>query len=213
MAKDRGKRKPDRRDPGHFIGIPVAVMQSAAYRALGSSARALMLDIASQYVGGNNGRLLAGWTFMSEERGWRSKHTVVNAKNELIACGALVVETRIGKFPSTSAWYACVWWPLDWCPEMEMSLATFPRSAYRNALLGAVSAQERPRTGAVSAQGEKTVGAVSAPVRPSNAMSPCAETAQHLETPSSGLALPARQLPTQLDGMAATGSKTAAAAR
>jgi hypothetical protein len=162
------KFKKDRRDPGRFILIPVGVMESAAYRALGSSARALLLDIASQYKGDNNGKLLAGWKFMSEERGWRGKHTLIDAKRELLSSGVLVVETRPGAFPSTSAWFACTWWPLDWLPEMEMLVRDFPRGQYKHPLqntsLGAKTAQESTPTGAVSALGASALGAVSAPV-------------------------------------------------
>lgn len=150
--------KKDRRDPGRFIMLPLPVLESAAYRSLGFSARALMLDIASQYMGKNNGKLLAGWTFM-QTRGWRSNRTLIDAKRELLESGALVVETRMGKFPSTSAWFACTWWPLDWCDEMEIAVRDFPRGKYRtegaekNARLGAVSAPLPRATGAVSAQG------------------------------------------------------------
>lgn len=125
------KFKKDRRDAGRFILVPVPVMESAPYKALGSSARALMWDIASQYVGENNGRLLAGWKFMSEERGWRGKHTLIDAKRELLQSGSLVVETRMGAFPSTSAWFACTWWPLDWCEGMDMAVRDFPRGQYK----------------------------------------------------------------------------------
>jgi hypothetical protein len=187
----RGRKDTDRRDAGRFFSIPVPVVESHAYRALGSSARALMLDIASQYVGENNGRLLAGWKFMSEERGWRGKHTLIEAKRELLESGALVVETRIGKFPKTSAWFACTWWPLDWDPEMEMSRTAFPRAAYRktdplkkNAPLGAKTAQEGPAIGANSAQGSPAVGANSAPMERPIGKPSSAKTAQHLEEPS-----------------------------
>lgn len=140
------KYKKDRRDPGRFIILPVGVMESPAYKALGFSARALMLDIASQYRGDNNGKLLCGWTFMNEERGWRSKRTLIDAKRELLASGVLLIETRMGGFPSTSGWYACTWWPLDWTEEMEIATRDFPRGQYRpltigkNTSLGAVSA-------------------------------------------------------------------------
>lgn len=127
------KYKKDRRDAGRFILVPVNVMESKVYKALGTSARALLWDIASQYKGDNNGRLLAGWTFMSEERGWRGPNTLQRAKAELMASGLLVVETRCGMFPNRSAWYACTWWPLDWNRFMEMPEQSFPRGAYKNA--------------------------------------------------------------------------------
>jgi len=127
------KYKKDRRDAGRFILVPVSVMESAVYKSLGSSARALLWDIASQYKGDNNGKLLAGWTFMSEERGWRGPHTLQRAKAELLASESLVVETRMGQRPNRSAWFACTWWPLDWAPEMEMVEQAFPRGSYKNA--------------------------------------------------------------------------------
>lgn len=151
--------KTNRRDPGRFIMLPLPVLESDAYRALGFSAKALMLDIASQYMGKNNGKLLAGWKFM-QARGWRSQRTLIDAKRELVESGTLVVETRMGQFPSTSAWFACTWWPLDWCDGMEMTVRDFPRGAYKrlealpkNAILGAVSAPLPPATSAVPAQG------------------------------------------------------------
>jgi hypothetical protein len=150
--------KKNRRDPGRFIQLPLPVLESAAYRALGFSARALMLDMAAQYMGKNNGQLLAGWTIM-QTRGWRSKRTLIDAKRELLESGQLVVETRMGKFPSTSAWYGCTWWPLDWCEDMDMAVRDFPRGQYKlavpvqNASLGAVSAPRPTSTGAVSVQG------------------------------------------------------------
>lgn len=131
MASNKFKK--DRRDSGRFILVPVSVMESAAYKALGASARALLWDIASQYKGDNNGRLLAGWTFMSQERGWRGQHTLHRAKAELLESGSLVVETRIGMRPNRSAWFACTWWPLDWSPDMDIAEQAFPRGAYKNA--------------------------------------------------------------------------------
>lgn len=152
------KFKKNRRDPGRFILVPTAVLESGLYKSLGFSARSLLWDIASQYMGRNNGQLLAGWTFM-QGRGWRSNRTLIDAKRELLASGALVVETRMGKFPSTSAWFACTWWPLDECDGMELAARDFPRGQYRqdtptkNTELGAVSAPLPASTGAVSAQG------------------------------------------------------------
>lgn len=128
-----GKYKKARRDSGRFIMVPVSVLESTVYRSLGTSAKALLWDIASQYKGDNNGKLLAGWTFMSEERGWKGPNTLQRAKDELLASASIVVETRIGMFPNKSAWYACTWWPLDWSTEMEMSEQAFPRGAYKNA--------------------------------------------------------------------------------
>lgn len=140
MASNKFKK--DRRDSGRFILVPVSVMESAVYKALGASARALLWDIASQYKGDNNGRLLAGWTFMPEERGWRGPNTLQRAKDELLKSGSLVIETRQG-MRNRSAWFACTWWPLDWSPDMDIAEQSFPRGAYKNGF-PCIDSEKRP---------------------------------------------------------------------
>ena len=61
MANGRGDRsKIDRgRDPGRFIGLPVSVLESAAYLGLSANARSLLLEVAYQFHGDDNGRVRA----------------------------------------------------------------------------------------------------------------------------------------------------------
>ncbi len=121
------KRKQTGRDGGRFLALPHVVLDSAAFLSLSFSARALLLDIARQYLGDNNGRLLASESAL-RPRGWNSKDTITRARRELEAAG-LIVETRKGARPSKAAWFAVTWLNLDWTPDMDM-----PRAGYRRGL-------------------------------------------------------------------------------
>jgi len=147
MAK-KSRYKTNRRDPGAFVQIPLVVLSCAAYIRLSASAKALLWDVVVQYKGDNNGRLLTGWSIMSEDRGWVSKDTLNRAKAELLESG-LLFETRKGARPNKSSWCAATWWPLDWTPAMDIKEQDFPRGLYRQnealkiAPLSTESVQER----------------------------------------------------------------------
>ncbi len=126
----KARHKVDRRDPGAFIQVPLAVKTSASYRGLSYPAKALLWDVAFQYKGDNNGRLLTGWKIMSEECGWASKDTLNRAKAELLASG-LLFETRKGARPNRSSWCAVTWWALDHTSDMDIEEHAFPRGLYR----------------------------------------------------------------------------------
>src|SRR5688572_4899625 len=56
--KKRHKDQSARREAGRFVALPLAVLDSAAYLGLSSTAKALLLEVARQYRGDDNGRLL-----------------------------------------------------------------------------------------------------------------------------------------------------------
>ena len=126
----RYKGGKDKCDSGAFLRLPLSVLNSRAYLDAGPHARMLLLDLAAQYKGDNNGDLAASWTLM-QRRGWRSKETLTAAKRELIAL-ELIVETRMGARPNKASLYACTWWALDECGgKLELLPKHFPRGAYR----------------------------------------------------------------------------------
>jgi hypothetical protein len=88
----------------------------------------LLLDIARQLSGSNNGRLVCTMRYM-RKRGWCSNDTMIRARHELESAG-LIVETRKGMRPNRAAWFAVTWAGLDWSPEMDIKCEAFPRSAY-----------------------------------------------------------------------------------
>ena len=83
------KFKRNRSDGSRFLLMPFTVLESQAYLTLTGQQTRLLIDIAHQYKGDNNGRLLAAWTYLNEERGWTSKQTIATALEALISRGLL----------------------------------------------------------------------------------------------------------------------------
>lgn len=124
----RAKHKRTGRDGVRFLALPHTVMDSPAFLGLSAPAVRLLLDIARQFDGRNNGRLVACMSAL-KSRGWTSNDTLSRARRELEAAG-LLYQTRIGMRPNRAAWFALTWSTLDWTPEMECSAAAFPRGLY-----------------------------------------------------------------------------------
>jgi hypothetical protein len=107
MPKPYGRAGNNSRDSGRFITVPVSVLDSATYQSLGFSARSLLIDIASQFKGENNGGLVACDKFL-KPRGWTSKATISKALKELIGSGLLVM-TRQGSRPNKASYFGLAW--------------------------------------------------------------------------------------------------------
>ena len=80
-----------------FTGIVHSVFESPAFTALSPHACKLLLELAGQYRGKNNGNLTVAWSVVSK-RGWRSRSTLWRCKAELIKAGFVYV-TRKGHMP------------------------------------------------------------------------------------------------------------------
>jgi hypothetical protein len=132
MSKPK-RRKDSSRDDGPFIALPWSVMDTPAYVALSMHARALLLEVARQYVRDNNGRLLLSRAYMAG-RGWKSADMLTKAKRELLE-GGFIFETCKGARPNKASWYAITWHTLDPHPGFDMgAVHAFKRSAYRSGL-------------------------------------------------------------------------------
>lgn len=116
--------------PYPFVALPKDILHSSEYQQLPSSAKALLLDLASQYTGKNNGRLTPAWSAL-REKGWASNNTVLSAKKELLNC-SFVVMTRKGHPPSTCEWIAFTWWKLNWNEKMDIEAKGFPYLNFLN---------------------------------------------------------------------------------
>lgn len=124
----RDKRKGSGRDGVRFLALPHTVMDCPAFLALSAPAVRLVLDIARQYVGTNNGRLVACMSAMAK-RGWTSNDTLQRARRELEAAG-LLLQTRMGARPNKAAWFAVTWISLDWDNGMDIRREDFQRGLY-----------------------------------------------------------------------------------
>ena len=110
--------------PYAFKVVPDAVLDMQEYINLPFSAKALMLDLARQYSGKNNGRLCPGFQAM-QRRGWTSTHTLIRAKQALLNAPFAVL-TRKGHPPRTQEWVGFTWWKLDYDKSMEIDPRHFP---------------------------------------------------------------------------------------
>ena len=137
-AKRQYRRRSSSRFQGRFVGIPVDVLESNAYLGLSHPAKVLLLDIALQYKGDNNGRLLTSLKFM-EPRGWRSADVLNRAKQQL-QDSKLIYQTVQGHRPNKASWYAITWHALDDNDRYDFGAANgFRRGAYRDLKINGLS--------------------------------------------------------------------------
>lgn len=132
MANGRGKvgKGNSGRDAGGFIALPWSVLDCPAYRCLSMHARALLLEVARQFVRDNNGRLLLSRAYMAG-RGWKSSDMLNKAKSELLE-GGFIHETVKGHRPNKASWFAITWQTLDRHPGYDAgAVEGFQRGAYR----------------------------------------------------------------------------------
>lgn len=108
--------------------MPHVVLESAGYRLASHTARSLLVDIAMQYTGHNNGKLTACAKYLNA-KGWRSNDTIVRARRELIDCG-LLIETRKGARPNKAAWFALSWYDLDPAQGLDIDPKHFRQGGY-----------------------------------------------------------------------------------
>jgi hypothetical protein len=134
-ARNKGSRTDTGREAGGFVALPWTVLDSPAYLGLSHPARALLLELARQFVRDNNGRLLASLAYL-QKRGWNSADTITRAKRELLSAG-LIYQTVQGHRPNKASWYAVTWRTLDRLPGYDFgAVEGFRRGSYqKNATL------------------------------------------------------------------------------
>ena len=129
MGRERSRYKDNTKDMGRFIQLPVVVLECQNYISLGYPAKALLIELARQFTGMNNGRLLLSMKFL-KKYGWNSSDVVARAKNELIESG-FIYETVKGHRPNKASWYAITWRALDKIDGYDHGAEKyFIRSAY-----------------------------------------------------------------------------------
>jgi len=137
MGIDRTEkeRKPEKfQMKGARIWLPIDMLQGAAYSSLSMSAKALLIELASQLRAKhgeitNNGDLTTAFSVLSL-RGWKDPKTIRAAAKQLEEVG-LIVKTRQGCRPNTASLYAVTWLPLNEMPKLDISARGFPMNAYK----------------------------------------------------------------------------------
>ncbi|TSA15032.1 MAG: hypothetical protein D4R79_02020 [Comamonadaceae bacterium] len=167
------------RDGGGFVALPWSVLDCPAYALLSHPARALLFELARQFVRDNNGRLLASFAYLSK-RGWRSRDVIVRAKRELLE-SRFIFETVMGHRPNKASWYAVTWRALDKLPGYDAGAADcFQRGAYLRPSHGL----ERPLIGPSHGQGTPPPRPSHGPIKTLLPTSPRPSHGHHLEKPS-----------------------------
>jgi hypothetical protein len=113
-----------------FVALPYSVLNSPLFIALSPYAVKLLIDVAAQYRGDNNGDLCTAWKLM-KPRGWRSEATLHKAKRELLAAGFLY-ESRKGRRPNVCSLFALTWPLFDDNDKFDYGAkAGFTRNEFR----------------------------------------------------------------------------------
>lgn len=189
MARQERSKRSSGRDAGGFSAIPHAVLDSLAFRRLSHPAKALLLEVARQCHGDDNGRLLLSRAHLAP-RGWKSADVIQRAKDELLAA-EFIFQTVQGHRPNKASWYAVTWHKLGKLQGFDPGVErAFKQGAYRknDALIP-------PRgTGPVSiapSRGTARPSPVPAPgpIRDSFDRSPVPSPGHPLEMPSVGVRL------------------------
>ena len=123
MAKTRLNIK-GRRNQGRFMGIPHIVLENPDYYNLSTKSKALLIEIAYQYNGKNNGDMTVARKIL-KARGWNRNATITSAIKELMTAN-LIVRTREGFFQNPSsrcALYALSWHPIDVCDGKDLDVS------------------------------------------------------------------------------------------
>ena len=185
-GRNRGHKGDSGRDAGGFIALPWSVLDCPAYAGLSHPARALLFELARQFVRDNNGRLLASAAYLAK-RGWKSADVITRAKRDLIEAG-FIHETVKGHRPNKASWYAVTWRTLDKIAGFDPGATeTFVRGAYqKNASLrpspGVGRPSIAPSPGVGSAPPTPSPGAIRSVFVPPSTPS----HGNHLEMPSVG---------------------------
>lgn len=188
-GRSAGRKGDSGRDSGGFVALPWSVIDSAAYGRLSVHARALLIEVARQFVRDNNGQLLLSRAFM-EKRGWKSADMLTKAKRELLDAG-FIFETVKGHRPNRASWYAVTWRALDRHQGYDPGATEgFTRSAYlhgeplKNARLIPPHGTESRRIGPSHGTGAKSSVPPHGPIRAVSVPSSVPPDGNHLEKPS-----------------------------
>ena len=103
-AEKRGSRQ--------FAPMRTDVLRSEAWAKTSAWGTRLIMDLAAQYRGNNNGDLCMTWSVM-QKRGWKSQDTLGRVKKELLDKRWIVVTRKGGrKVPDL---IALTFWAIDEC--------------------------------------------------------------------------------------------------
>ena len=113
IFKPRKKVKQQGKGKMHsYLGLPHYMLRSEQFGKLRGNSIKLLIELAKEFKGNNNGDLSCSFTVL-QKRGWKSSATLAAAKKELEK-GGWIICTRAGGSHRCSL-YAVTWLPIDEC--------------------------------------------------------------------------------------------------
>ncbi len=109
---EKRRRNLGRQTTAPFLRLPLDLLEHESFRTLTPRATKLLVDVAAQYNGHNNGDLCAPLSLM-RKRGWRSSDQLFKARKELQDRG-LILTSRQGGLNKCSL-FALTWFQIDEC--------------------------------------------------------------------------------------------------
>lgn len=129
MSRPKRWQGKGRRESGNFASLPHDVIKSQNWRRASGNAIKLVIDLASQFNGTNNGDLSAPFSSM-KARGWKSSGTLKRAEQEALHYG-LIEKTRQGGLNRCNL-YALTWRSIDECKgKLDVSPTRVASGAWR----------------------------------------------------------------------------------
>jgi hypothetical protein len=115
--------------PG-YLHLHTPLLNCADFIALSGVQTKLLVDIASQYNGYNNGDLCASLSVLKKRR-WNSNDTITNALKVLIARN-LIIQTKQGGLGIGPSLYAITWQPINDCKgKLDVKATTNPPRSFK----------------------------------------------------------------------------------
>ena len=142
MAKKKSKEQLEN-FTGGFLRIPHAVFDSNAFKGATDRARSLLIAIARQINGKNNGRLQLTDKWLASV-GYTSNGLNDKAKKELIERG-LIIQTRHGGLNAGWNWYAVTWLPISDFSQLDLSAASYRQGAWSHCTLPPTKRRQPPK--------------------------------------------------------------------
>jgi hypothetical protein len=99
-------------------------METEDYKNLSGNSVKLLLALAYQYRGHNNGDLTAAFSIMQKNFGFTARGVIKRAVKQLLDAN-LIVQTRTSRFLNPGgqcALYALTWQPIDECPGKHLEV-------------------------------------------------------------------------------------------
>lgn len=122
-----------RRNGATFLALPHNLIRHENYCSLSGRATKMLITLAGQYNGSNNGDLTAAMSVV-RKLGWNSNDQIRKALDELLEANFIVL-TRQGRRPKIPSLYAITWQSIDECGgKLEVSPSRKASNKWRNKL-------------------------------------------------------------------------------